>query len=235
MEIYAQGNNTQHYSDDDFEFEFEVELIYDDYSWSDDDREHNGDELIGAQITVENTGQSIDTDILFRAHITNEIPETVPNTYDAEEILYLRDSPLQRDESREVFMDLSQERGGGKVVTVWPLIDSNKLGKTGDTPFVTLVIPKTEISEKLTTNDFKSIKIYPNPTTGILNIHMPENTSINQITIYDKTGQTIKTFGINRYDAVQLDLQDLPQGVYFAAMRNEQEQTIYHSKILIHK
>jgi len=189
-EIYAQENNTQQYSDDEFEFEFGVELIYtdevDDEEEDDEEEEEETEEdegeLVGAQISVENTGESvIDADVLFRAYISYEEPETVPDTYDAEEILYLLDSPLQPDESREVFIDLSEKRGGGRVVTIWPLIDANKSGQKEDVPFISITIPKTEISNKITIDDFASIKTYPNPTTGILNIDIPENTPISQI------------------------------------------------------
>jgi len=236
VEIYAQGN-TQQYSDDEFEFEFEVELIYadddgDDDDDEDDDDENEDDELIGVQINVENSGESvIDADILFRAHISYEEPETVPSTYDAEEILYLLDLPLQPNESGEVFIDLL-ERGGGKVVTIWPLIDTNAHKSTiqeGDIPFVSVTIPKTEISNKLAISNFTPIKTYPNPTTGILNMDIPENISINQIIIYNKTGQVTKTFDVNRNGSFQLNLQNLPKGMYFVAIRNEQGQTLFCS------
>lgn len=257
MEIKAQGNsenaNTQQYSDDEFEFEFEVELIYaddveqdddddsgdNDDNDSDDDDDDSDDEeeaLVGVQINVENSGESvIDADILFRAYLSDEIPETAPDTYDAEEILYLLDLPLQPDESREIFIDLSEKRGGGRIVIIWPLIDADKSGKKEDIPFVSIIIPKTEKSDKVNVTDFVPIKTYPNPTTGMLNIDIPNHISISQITIYNETGQVIKTFDVNKNDAIQLDLSDLPRGVYFAAIRNDQRQTIHYSKVFIHR
>jgi len=262
MEVYAQGNNTQQYSDDEFEFEFEIELIYaddaegeDDEDSDDDDEDDDSDDddedddsdsdddddseaedaLIGVQINVENSGESIiDANIFFRAYLSDETPETTPDTYDAQEILYLLDLPLQPDESREVFIDLSEEKGRGRVVIVWPLIDADKSGKE-DTPFATIIIPKTEISDKITIDNFASIKTYPNPTIGILNIDIPNDISVSQIIIYNETGQAIKTFDGNKNDAIQLDLSDLPRGVYFAAMKNEQKQTIHYSKVFIHR
>ncbi len=259
MEIDAQGNSenahTQQYSDDEFEFEFEVELIYADDDDDDGDSNDNGDSdddedgdenenededededaLLGVQISVENSGESvIDADILFRAYISDEAPQTVPDTYDAEEILYLLDTPLQPDEAREVFVDLSQ-KNRGRVVTIWPLIEANKSGNKEDVPFISVTIPKAEVSDKVTIDDFASIKTYPNPTTGILNIDIPNDISVSHITIYNETGQAINTFDGSQNDAIQLDLRDLPKGMYFAAMRNEQNQTIHYSKVLIHR
>ena len=247
-EVYAQGNSgnahTQEYSDDEFQFEFEAELIYaddsddgDDEGDDDSDDDSNDDdenEVVGVQIRVENSGTStIDNDILFRAKIVEQAPQTVPDSYDAQETLYLLDEPLEPSNSKEVSVDLSEKRAGGKVVIIWPLVDSDNPEKTEHTPFITLNIPDTDIPENTTINEFIQIQIYPNPTTGILNIDVPYDASTNQITIYNESGQAIKTFNEDRKGMIQLDLQSLSQGIYFVAVRNKQKQTIHYSKLFI--
>ncbi|MEO7977225.1 T9SS type A sorting domain-containing protein [Flavobacterium sp.] len=67
-----------------------------------------------------------------------------------------------------------------------------------------------------TTN--KSIKIYPNPTTSILNIEDTRTTvTISNITIIDQTGNTFipNSYSIINSNLTQLDVSNLPLGIYF--------------------
>ena len=204
---------------------------------SDDDNDDDNDEqLLGAEIRVTNTGNSpIDNNILFRAYISTEIPETIPNTYDEEQTMNLLDTPLESGNSEDIFIDLSQKRLDGRVVIIWPLIDANKANNKQDTPFIAILIPKIKVNEKLCIDDFSDIKSYPNPTKGILNIDISGHNSTNQIIIYDKTGQAIKTFDGITSGLTVLNLKDLSSGIYFATIGNEHGQTIHHIKIVIHR
>ena len=71
-------------------------------------------------------------------------------------------------------------------------------------------------SRSNTTNN--SIKIYPNPTTSILNIEDTRRTvAISNITIMDQTGNTFapSSYSIINSNLTQMDVSNLPLGIYF--------------------
>jgi hypothetical protein len=55
------------------------------------------------------------------------------------------------------------------------------------------------------------MQVYPNPTRDYLQIRLPENTSIIQIQLMDLTGRMVIQ---QTNDATQLDLGEVPAGVY---------------------
>lgn len=73
-------------------------------------------------------------------------------------------------------------------------------------------------------NEFLDSKMnfYPNPTTNTLFIEGLENfTGI--VTLYDNVGRTIfsKAFE-NNFETLQVDLNDIPKGIYFCKIQSEQ-------------
>ena len=58
--------------------------------------------------------------------------------------------------------------------------------------------------------DLQSIRIYPNPATGVLNIDNPAGIAITGLIVYDITGKTIMTQNGNS----QINVQQLPAGLY---------------------
>lgn len=59
--------------------------------------------------------------------------------------------------------------------------------------------------------------IYPNPVSTIL--YVQSDTSIDQLTIYNLLGQRVKTEEMN--DNAQINVQDLPSGIYLIEIKNE--------------
>ena len=70
----------------------------------------------------------------------------------------------------------------------------------------------TEVVDALSIDDFDAngVKIYPNPTSGLVKIQ--SNFTIKKITISDINGRQINTFEATN----QFSLEDLSRGVYFA-------------------
>lgn len=64
--------------------------------------------------------------------------------------------------------------------------------------------------ESVAENDVDNIKIYPNPTNGVVNV-VCEN--IKNVTVLSTTGQVVGYKVINDNNAI-VDMQDLPNGVY---------------------
>ncbi len=71
----------------------------------------------------------------------------------------------------------------------------------------------------LSTNDLsftKNIKIYPNPSNGIITVDNQSRNFIKSLNIYDVTGNVIKNLGINsKLIKSSITLQNLSVGVYF--------------------
>jgi len=151
------------------------------------------------------------------------------DTYDAERVLDLSARPLDVGHSDGVFIPLTN-RGWNNVITIWPLVDSNKSSSVKDAPYVTTIIPS-----KRNESVISGIEIYPNPTQGNLYIEMPGNQTFNQIGIYNKTGQSVKIFNGIISDLVTLDLKGLSPDVYFIIIRNERGQIIHQSKLIFDK
>jgi len=72
-----------------------------------------------------------------------------------------------------------------------------------------------------------SIKVYPNPTSSLLSIHLPkvefETGSI--ISIFDFSGRLILTKKFNPSDIensiISLNVKDVPQGMYSCVIQSE--------------
>jgi len=65
-------------------------------------------------------------------------------------------------------------------------------------------------------NENEDFTIYPNPTTGLLNINVAEK---SRVSLYNINGQLIKTT-ISNTNLLNWDLSDLTNGVYFLQVEN---------------
>jgi hypothetical protein len=71
-----------------------------------------------------------------------------------------------------------------------------------------------------------SFNVYPNPTTGAINIVIDQTTAKYDVTVEDMNGRAIANFGslINGNGVYSLDLSNVVTGVYFIKLRNELEE-----------
>lgn len=81
-----------------------------------------------------------------------------------------------------------------------------------------------DVQEALSTPGFNSSKfaMYPNPTTGIVNIKFGNQTAVNAINLYSITGQLVlsKQFTTSS-DSYSIDLQKASTGVYIVKIETE--------------
>lgn len=69
-----------------------------------------------------------------------------------------------------------------------------------------------EVTAGLNNNTLATISLYPNPTSVTLTLANAENLSIEKLTVTDLTGKTVL---IQNSNASQIDVQQLPAGMYF--------------------
>jgi hypothetical protein len=68
------------------------------------------------------------------------------------------------------------------------------------------------------------IKVYPNPTTGIVNIALPNAGTASDLVIFNMSGQTVYSEKVSALDNTtkQVDMSTYQQGVYFVRVSNDQ-------------
>lgn len=69
----------------------------------------------------------------------------------------------------------------------------------------------------LSTNDFvaKNFSVFPNPSTGIVNLASKNNTAINEVQVTDLNGRVVKNVNTNGVSETQINISELTSGVYF--------------------
>lgn len=89
----------------------------------------------------------------------------------------------------------------------------NPLMGTGEADFFVAKLANSECGSGLSTDDFNalSFNVYPNPTTGIINVETTEQ--LSAYTIFDATGRMVRQ---SMFDSSnQINLENTSNGVYF--------------------
>ena len=82
----------------------------------------------------------------------------------------------------------------------------------------------------------RDLDIFPNPTTGPLNIELPEDQRAGQLQIIDNNGKQILREELDkRRDTYQIDLSSYPSGIYHVEYlpRDNKERLIYTGKVVL--
>jgi len=69
------------------------------------------------------------------------------------------------------------------------------------------------------------IQAYPNPTTGLYNIKMV-NDDIKTIEVYQLNSQMVSSYHLDGSQEFQLDLSDMPNGIYMIKVQSEKHITV---------
>lgn len=79
------------------------------------------------------------------------------------------------------------------------------------------------VDRTLGTSDFfaKNFSVYPNPSTGIVNVASKNNNAIDAIQLTDLNGRVIKNISANGVSDTQINISDLTSGVYFLNIKTE--------------
>jgi hypothetical protein len=65
--------------------------------------------------------------------------------------------------------------------------------------------------------------IYPNPSTGIFNIHT--KTSLDKINVYSQIGAFVKTIEVDGSNNIEINLKGLQSGIYLLELQNSTEKS----------
>jgi serine protease AprX len=76
-----------------------------------------------------------------------------------------------------------------------------------------LAIVRPDLINNEAPNQYKA-RIFPNPSSGIFLVVLPEDIGENNIRVFNALGQEVATFNKNFNRTQQIDLSDLPNGIY---------------------
>lgn len=82
------------------------------------------------------------------------------------------------------------------------------------------------------TGNFTDVNVFPNPSTGLVNVMMPTNTTSFDVVVYNVVGEQITNRTVNSNFA-KIDLNNQPNGVYFVKVTSNGEVTT--KKVLLSK
>lgn len=79
------------------------------------------------------------------------------------------------------------------------------------------------VNRNLSTSDFfaKNFSVFPNPSTGIVNISSKNNNAIDVVQVTDLNGRIVKTNNMNGVSDAQINISDLTSGVYFVNIKTD--------------
>ena len=115
--------------------------------------------------------------------------------------------------------------GAGSYPVVYTFTDGN--GCSGTSTVTITVSACVGIVENTNT----AFTLYPNPSTGILNLNLPQDGSTVQV--FDVLGNEVSVQKYNNAGTVQVDLSSQPQGVYFVQVTAGSNKNV--QKVIIQK
>ena len=78
---------------------------------------------------------------------------------------------------------------------------------------------------------FAEISVYPNPTSELVNLDIPANYKLLDISMYDVTGKLIR-IKTNASGLVTFDVKDLATGTYYLQVLNPKNQELKTFKLI---
>ena len=99
----------------------------------------------------------------------------------------------------------------------------------GETVTEPVTVVSATYSQDLAANS--KLRIYPNPTRGLLYYEMKDNIHITHAAILSTTGQLMKEYN-PMADKAELDVSDMPHGMYFLRLTDAAGQQYIRSYLM---
>ena len=91
----------------------------------------------------------------------------------------------------------------------------------GDEKCVSELSPSLDVISNIEELPFESFaKVYPNPNNGSFNVSIPQEIDINEITLYNSTGQAVDTNYEFTANGFQVRTSELTKGMYFIKVKS---------------
>lgn len=79
---------------------------------------------------------------------------------------------------------------------------------------------------QVTAGQLGDVTIYPNPSAGIVNLAIAGNVDVKEIVLFDVSGKLIRNVQTNNQQLLEVDLSNLPKGVYFVKVNDEIQKLV---------
>ncbi len=105
-----------------------------------------------------------------------------------------------------------------RLARVWSSVQNSAHANTSE--YGQLILKQTITSVDDVQVEESLISVYPNPTSGDLNVNLPDR-ELDNLNIIDMTGRTVKSMNIaGRTGTVSVSLSELANGIYFVTVGN---------------
>jgi hypothetical protein len=101
-----------------------------------------------------------------------------------------------------------------------------------------LNVKMISIASQIDANFSADPVIFPNPTTGSVNVHLPQTISGSvNVRISDQSGRVVLNFNIfsNLNDPIIIDMQNISSGIYFMVFTSNESGKVCKGKLIISK
>ena len=90
-----------------------------------------------------------------------------------------------------------------------------------------------EAVQEIRTSEAPEIKVYPNPAADFVNVDLPQNELTGTLSILSVSGQLVRSVQSSEGEmSIQIDVQDLPKGVYLVRFVQSDEQVVVKKLIV---
>jgi hypothetical protein len=197
----------------------------------------------GAEVTTGFMGTEISADFPFVTLVSMVAPS--PDWFIAANSVHLRSgNPSVNNGWKETFtMDLFAYDAGSDLGMNYG--DPNEIGGTGIVTMIngfpifgnrmgTITFTYDSSTLHTETNDaIKTIKIYPNPSQGLINISNIQTANVNRIEVYSILGSLVYNQNILRNSSnISLDLKALNSGIYLLKIKTADGNSLTQKLIL---
>lgn len=113
----------------------------------------------------------------------------------------------------------------------WMKVSASISGTIGSVDTVTFIInqPVTSGVQNINSTDV-TVSLYPNPAANEVNITYDADADIKSIAVYNLIGKVMNVYKTTANNSANLDLSNLPSGIYFARLVNGHGQVVVTKK-----
>ena len=98
--------------------------------------------------------------------------------------------------------------------------------------------PQTEVSNiALEAKTLNQLSLYPNPAEVETSLRFDNPIQVESIQVFDVTGRLVRTIkgGLIGNQGTSIDVQELPDGIYFVKVRNSDNGEEFQQQMLIRR
>jgi len=114
--------------------------------------------------------------------------------------------------------------------TYYLTVRLNNSTTTSDTALTTFVINKPSTTATPVIKHTEEVVLYPNPARDEINVIYDASADVKNIAVYNLIGKVMAVYKVTENNSANLNLENLPSGIYFARLLNSQGNVVVTRK-----